>query len=252
MVILRAYSALFCAVIFPETRHETKRTMKPLKEVSSNFEQRGHRALLATMLAIIVASPMVPQHGAFKYLLAVFFALVLLTAIRTVAREAIYYRIALVLAVVAFLPQVGVLFDDSRWLEILRLISMMLFLFWVSALLLRDIIVRSRNVSGELIFGAINIYLMIGLAFAFVYGLLEFIQPGSFTGLDGFPESQGSIIQFVYFSYVTLSTLGYGDISPLTPLATTTAYTQAIFGQLYLAILVARLVGLYISKQADN
>ena len=226
--------------------------MKPLKEVRRNFEQKGHRALLVTMLAVIVASPMVSQLEFFKYLLAVFLALVLLTAIRTVAKEALYYRIALILAVGAFLPQVGVLFDDSRWLEVLRLLSMMLFLFWVSALLLRDIIVRSHNVSGELIFGAINIYLMVGLAFAFVYGLLELLQPASFAGLDGFPESQGSIIQFVYFSYVTLSTLGYGDISPLTPMATTTTYMEAIFGQLYLAILVARLVGLYISKQADN
>jgi voltage-gated potassium channel len=224
--------------------------MKPLKEVRTNFEQRGHRALLATLVLIIVASPFIQPFSGFQWLMAVFLTLVLLAAVRTVATKARQFPVAVVLAVLALLSQFGVLIDSSGWLQTLRYLSMLLFLFWVCGLLLRDIIVRSNNVNIELIFGAINVYLMVGLAFAFVYGFAEFVQPGSFTGLDSYAGNQGSVVQFIYFSYVTLSTLGYGDITPLTPLATTCSYVEAIFGQLYLAILVARLVGLHISNRS--
>jgi hypothetical protein len=103
-------------------------------------------------------------------------------------------------------------------------------------------------VTAELILGAINVYLMIGMAFAFLYGLIEHLQPGSFTGLAAFSGAPERVIEFVYFSFVTMTTLGYGDVSPLTSYAMTASYAEAMFGQLYLAILVARLVGLYIAR----
>ena len=115
--------------------------------------------------------------------------------------------------------------------------------------MLRDIILPSHTVTLELITGTVNIYLMIGLAFAFLFGQVEHMQPGSFTGLEEQAAASESMFAFVYFSYITLTTLGYGDITPLTPLATTLSYLEAIFGQLYLAILVARLVGLYIVRR---
>lgn len=241
----------FCGKISCTALLDIDQHMKPLAEVSTNFTQRGHRALLITLLLMIIVSPFVQQFTGFQWTLAVFLALVLLTAVRTVANKPHQYYVALVLAVIALLPQLGVLFDGSHWMEMTRLVSMVLFLVWVCLLLLRDIIVRSHTVTTELIFGAINVYLMVGLAFAFVYSLLEFAQPGSFTGLGGYSGKQGSVNQFMYFSFITLSTLGYGDITPLTPFASTASYVQAIFGQLYLAILVARLVGLYISRPSE-
>ena len=121
-----------------------------------------------------------------------------------------------------------------------------LFLLVVCVLLLRDIIVRSHTVTRNLILGAINIYLMMALAFAFAYGLTEHLHPGSFTGLEEFGGGAADVINLLYFSFVTMTTLGYGDISPLTSFGMTTAYIEATFGQLYLAILLARLVSLYI------
>ena len=204
--------------------------------------------MLMTLLLLIVVNPFVQQYRGIKWLMAVFVTLVLLAAVRTVANQARHYHIALVLGVLALVSQFGILIMHWGWFETVRYITMMSFLFWVCGLLLGDIILRSQNVTLELIFGAINIYLMAGLAFAFMFGLLEHLQPGSFAGLveqTNFPDSR---LNFIYFSFITLSTLGYGDITPLSPYATTASFSEAIFGQLYLAILVAKLVGLYIIK----
>ena len=225
--------------------------MQPLREVTTNFEHGGHRVLLMTLLLLIVVSPFVQQYVGVRRFLAVFMTLVLLAAVRTVANQARQYHIALVLGVLALVSQFGVLIMNLAWLETVRYTAMMLFLFWVCGLLLRDIILRSQSVTLELILGAINVYLMVGVAFAFMFGLIEHLQHGSFAGLAEQMNAPDSILNFVYFSFITLTTLGYGDITPLTPYATTASFTEAVFGQLYLAILVARLVGLYIARRGE-
>ena len=222
--------------------------MKPLREVTTNFEHRGHRALLMTLLLIIFVSPIVQHYSGVRWLLVVFLTLVLLAAVKTVANQARQYHIALVLGVLAMVSQFGTLIKNLGWFETVGYITMMSFLFWVCGLLLRDIILRSQSVTLELILGAINIYLMVGLAFALMFGLIEHLQPGSFSGLAEQMNVPDPILNFVYFSFITLTTLGYGDITPLSQYATTASFTEAVFGQLYLAILVARLVGLYIAQ----
>ena len=226
--------------------------MNPFAVVESRFVAHGHRLLLLSLLAVIIVYPVFEGSAGMQWFLAALMAVTLLGAVRTVAHQPGPYRIALALFVIALVPQFGVLLDNSAWLEMLRGMATMLFLLWVCGLLLRDIMLRSQDVSGDLIFGAINIYLMVGLAFAMLYGLAEFIHPGSFSGSGLSANEDGSRLGFVYFSYVTLSTLGYGDITPVAPLVRTFAYIEAIFGQLYLAILVARLVGNYVTRSEQK
>ncbi len=226
--------------------------MKPLKDISMEFELRGHRALFFSLMLMILASPFLQHRPGLQWMLSIFLLLVLLTAVRTVAHRRHEYLVAMALGVLALLPIFGVLLARADWLETVRLLAVALFLFWVCGLLLRDIILRSHTVTLELITGAVNIYLMVGLAFGFVFGLVEQLQPGSVSGLSEQLAAADSMSQFMYFSFITLTTLGYGDITPLTPLATTVSYVEAIFGQLYLAILVARLVGLYIVRRKPD
>jgi hypothetical protein len=91
---------------------------------------------------------------------------------------------------------------------------------------------------------------MIGLVWALGYSALEMIQPGSFSGIQRSGASNAphfaDIDQFLYYSLVTLSTLGYGDIAPLSRPARSLSATEAMAGQVYLAVLVARLIGLHI------
>jgi hypothetical protein len=108
---------------------------------------------------------------------------------------------------------------------------------------------REKKVTFEVISGAICGYFLIGLTWAFVFSVLEKFNPGSFQLLEG----QGATIShFTYYSFVTLTTLGYGDITPLTTPARSLAVLEAITGQLYIAIMIAGLVGVYISQSIEK
>lgn len=87
--------------------------------------------------------------------------------------------------------------------------------------------------------GAVSIYLLLGLIWARLYELVELVAPGAFRLPEGETLGTGSL---VYFSFVTLATLGYGDISPMNLVARNLAILEALVGQLYLVILISRLV----------
>jgi len=96
---------------------------------------------------------------------------------------------------------------------------------------------------------ALCIYLLIGLAFAFVYDVIERVEPGSFQGLPlGYATVDGNMSGLMYYSFVTLTTLGYGDVTPLTQTAHTFAMLEALLGQVVLVVLVARLVGMQVAS----
>ena len=128
------------------------------------------------------------------------------------------------------------------------------FLVWR---ILKDLADGSR-ISSEKVYGAVCAYLLIGFLFASVYGFLALVDPDAFSvsaaleaELAGRGEHQGFGI-FTYFSFVTMSTLGYGDISPVSSTACTIAWIQAVLGQLYLAIMIAGLVGTHIASKRDQ
>jgi voltage-gated potassium channel Kch len=101
---------------------------------------------------------------------------------------------------------------------------------------------RRGPVNAEKIAAAVCVYLIIGVVWQDLYVIVDIFIPGSFN------SAASSRLEYLYFSFVTLSTLGYGDITPANGPAQALAYTEALVGQLYLTILVARLVGLYIAN----
>ena len=226
--------------------------MQALSEYKAKLEQQGHRTLMFMLLLMNLVNPFVNNHAGSSWILDMILILVLLAAVRTVASQRRQLIIVLVIGITALLSNICLLIPDLHWLQLLHYISTLVFLFLACGLLLNDIVLRSKEVTLDVILGAVNVYLMIGVGFAFTFALIEFLQPGSFTGLDNLAHTPNKQMFFLYFSFITLSTLGYGDISPLTPVGMTTAYVEAIFGQLYLAILVARLVAMYISHSATS
>ena len=111
----------------------------------------------------------------------------------------------------------------------------------VIALVLLVQIFRSGRVTHVRIQGAIAVYLLFGVAWAHSYRMVELLHPGSFTT----PAGEMSVpSDWIYFSFVTLTTVGYGDITPVSTLARALAIGEALVGQLYLAIMVARLVAM--------
>lgn len=139
---------------------------------------------------------------------------------------------------------------DLVQLDAVNLALTLLFLLaaiWVSA---RQVLF-SGDVNGNIITGAIVLYLLMGLAWAITYLLVEQSRPGSINGLPG-TGWRDNLQAAIYFSFVTLSTLGYGDIQPVQPLARFLAYLEAITGQFFLAVLVASLVGASISARINS
>ncbi len=105
-------------------------------------------------------------------------------------------------------------------------------------------VLRSERVTGDTICGAIAVYLMIGATWTFACIMLEHLQPGSFQPAAGArPATRQDLL---YFSYVTLATLGYEDVVPATDRARSLAVMEGLFGTIYMAILVARLIGLHL------
>ena len=101
-------------------------------------------------------------------------------------------------------------------------------------------------VTGHRVMGAVAGYLLLSVVFAIAYSLVEYLAPGSFqmpAALTRYGEPQGQL--FYYFSVVTLTTAGFGDITALNPFARTLVMMEALIGQLYPAILIARLVSLH-------
>lgn len=118
----------------------------------------------------------------------------------------------------------------------------------------RSLLIEQKVVTGDTLWAAVNVYVLFGLHFAFLYAIVLELVPGAFTGgiLDA--PGQESRHSLIYYSFVTMTTLGYGDITPKVHVAATLAYVQALVGQLYVAILIARLVALYGtgSRPADD
>jgi len=109
----------------------------------------------------------------------------------------------------------------------------------------------SSSVDVNKIIGAICIYLLLGVNWALSYLFINFAIPESFHGLAS-TDLRTQFAELLYYSFVTITTLGYGDLTPVRPLASTFAYLEAIVGQFYVAVLVAWLVGMYLSEKNQN
>ena len=120
-------------------------------------------------------------------------------------------------------------------------------------ILVLSYVLRSGKVTRDRIAAALCVYLLLGFIWAQAYILMEAVQPGSFTSNSEptVTETRTASINFdaYYYSFVTLTTLGYGDITPVHHVARAFAVLEAVIGPLYLAILIARLVGLHIAQQ---
>lgn len=137
---------------------------------------------------------------------------------------------------------------EPPWVTLLWLMSGAVFFFHVTYVLALDIFTSTDRITSGRLYGAVSVYLLVGLIFANAHLGLETIAPGSYH--CGSPQCntgyQPSV--FLYFSFITLCSVGYGDILPATRAAGMLAYLEAIVGQMYVAILVSRLVGMHLAE----
>jgi hypothetical protein len=152
--------------------------------------------------------------------------------------------IAVMLAVIEWLASIL----DLIYLTALSRILIILFFNVVVVYLILQI-ARTKKVSLQVILSSINGYLLLGFVFSLLLGIVHKFQPMAFN----FPELVDTTVartsDYIYFGFVTFTTLGYGDISPQIPIAKSLATLTSVTGQIYLAVIIAMLVGKYASGE---
>ena len=114
-------------------------------------------------------------------------------------------------------------------------------------------IAKMQDVTADTIFGALSLYMLIGITFMNGYVIAEFMEPGSFyVGAAQNPTGHFGPGDLLYFSYVTLTTLGYGDITPVLSIARSLAVLEAAIGVMFMAVVIGRVVGIYASKHGGE
>jgi hypothetical protein len=220
-------------------------------------ENHIYRDLTIALSLLLVLSPILDHLFESSRIDSYLTAGFLIFALFEITRRATDLVIGLVLGVPAV---AGGLFNaltpDTPAINLVPVVLTGLFLGFLIVRILRDVFSGSR-ISSERIFGSICAYLLIGFLFASIYNFIALVSHDAFAytdalaaelAADGGTRVSGVLI---YFSFVTMTSLGYGDIAPVSSAARNFAWIQAVLGQLYLAITVAALVGIHIAKSRD-
>jgi hypothetical protein len=218
-----------------------------MKQRARNIGRFG--SLLVALVLLIGLSPFatperagVPQYSAFV-------TLVMVAAVYSVSQRRPVLFVGLALGVPAIATRwIAYLEPTPFWMIVNAIASVGLLAFVVAVLL--QVILREEEVTVDTIFGGICVYLLMGVGWAEAYELVEFLNPGSFdlSRLQGDQPIREGLV-FAYFSFVTLTTLGYGEIIPMTAEAQALVILEAVAGPLFLAVFIARLVGLHMASQ---
>ena len=203
-------------------------------------------ALLSVLLLSFIVTPLVEGVGAPTFVLSITLFVTVCVAIWAACEKTSQYIVSAMFAIPVLTANSFVIFDSRMLASIYFLATMGLFL---SHFILRFIknIFTSQAVDTRVLLNATSIYLMLGLLFAMLHGIVAACVPGSYSFID-LPGNREDIFQLVYFSLVTITTLGYGDLAPRSNFAQSLSGVEAVIGQIYLTVIIARLVGLHIAK----
>ena len=221
------------------------------------FQQWRYLFLLGALLILLVIQPIVLGFGTMGWLFDALFAFVMVTLVLTLARDKGWRVIACILCVPAATLSIGSHFLAPTAQEVTlfagNVIGVLFFLV-VTCKIIQSIFV-SRVLSWDSICGAICGYLLLGVAWGLTFAMIYAVNPKAFQFGDLIRQQmeQGDYSRnvFIYYSFVTLTTVGYGDISPLSTPARTLAWLEAMTGQLYLAILIAGLISALVTTKKN-
>jgi Ion channel len=209
------------------------------------YFRRRYAILFYSLLLTMVAAPLLVSMGFSGNLIELFLATNLLAAVIPIGRRS-GRRLLLVILIAALIIRFG-----TGWLNQATLAEASRITWTVIALIAAggalSFAFRAQSIDREHVYAALSAYLLAGIFFGVSYWVLEQIWPGSFTVAGEFSPNS-----MIYFSFVTLATLGYGDIVPRTDIARGLATVEGVGGQLFLAVLIARLVSLYAREKEAN
>jgi hypothetical protein len=213
---------------------------------------RGPYFILSCVLLLAVLAFPLAADLLGAMVLQVVTTLLLLSALYAVIESKTLFRVMAVIIVPTVVVNWLVEPDSHPYLLGGASLATMLFYSITFVAILRNV-ATSKEVTADVIFGSIAAYLLFGIVLALAFYLVNSLDPGnaisSITTAQTEETGNDVLSEFLYFSFVTLTSVGFGDIHPTGSVARSLAMFEAIFGQLYVAILIARLVSIHISQQ---
>jgi len=208
--------------------------------------------LLVCLLLFLVSYPYLwSRNWGQKTLTALLLGILFAGVISMREKKWVFYTGLLLGSPVIILSFIRIFRYETPFMEFLTLVCIIPFFAYVTLTALYRVL-SGDEVTLDKLFGAAAVYLLMGLTWSIAYSVLETIQPGNFF----FPVSSTSEampwLDFIYYSFTTLTTLGYGEIHPVTHQARSLSILEAATGVLYVAFLVARLVSMYQSGKASD
>jgi hypothetical protein len=222
------------------------------------FRRWRYLVLLGSLLCLLVVEPIASSIGIILSLFDALFAIVMAVFVFALAQDKVWRFVAVMLCVPAAILSIGGHLLSPAASEVSLSIGHAIGAIFFIAVTVKIVvsIFRSPDPTLDSIFGAICGYLLLGVAWALVYVMLYQASPESFQLSDAsmtqLERGIPSRYVFIYYSFVTLTTVGYGDINPLSTPARTLAWLEAVTGQLYLAVLIAGLIGALASKKSAS
>lgn len=205
--------------------------------------------LLASLLALLVLLPLLTDENTSRFWLSGIMTLIVIAGPLSLAIDKFGFYVSLILGIIMITNSwIGNIIDLAPFKFLADIITVLFFLH-LGGLIFRQHVFQSKDVDAETLLGAVNAYICIGIMWAFAYFFVLQNNPEAFSG--NFIATV-SFEACVYLSFVTMTTLGYGDITPQTNAAAILTWTQALAGQLFIALTVARIVGLMVAKESHD
>jgi len=205
-----------------------------------------YNILLISVVLLFIFRPY-DRSATYSGIWKLFLTIVFLSAVFNSNHKSLTKKITFILAIPAIILSWINLFHPEESLFVADALVTVLFMFICTCSILYDVVLRAR-VTLETLRGVICAYFMFAFAFAYMYYLTEYLTPHSFhfSNREIYVSSYMHYLsEMLYFSFVTLLTIGYGDITATSDIGQTFAVMEGIIGQFYIAILVARLVSVY-------
>ena len=198
---------------------------------------------LYLLLSLVVLILVYPYTSSYPVLILAFNSLTIIGGVYAVSAAGRHIVFASVVAVLHVFCFAAGYFTASSVIRTAGLSLLALFYLYTFVRVI-DYVFQGKEATGDKIFGAISAYLLLGLAWSILYSITFSLQPGAFT-VSSLADGRPGGPDFVYFSFITLLTVGYGDITPISGIARSLAILEGVAGVMYIGVFIARIVSLY-------